>query len=59
MQLDSVSDFSAIGGYGFFVLLSFGTCALFLLGILFCSLRDTNRIMASVEQQVARVARIK
>lgn len=48
-----------MGGYGFYVWLSFGTCALILLGILFSSLRDTKRIMASVEQQVAREARIK
>ncbi|GEK76417.1 heme exporter protein D [Pseudoalteromonas atlantica] len=59
MQLDSFSDFIAMGGYGFYVWLSFGTCALILLGILFSSLRDTKRIMASVEQQVAREARIK
>tara|TARA_E500000081_G_scaffold152139_1_gene183757 strand:+ start:3135 stop:3338 length:204 start_codon:yes stop_codon:yes gene_type:complete len=59
MQFDSFSDFIAMGGYGFYVWLSFGTCALILLGILFSSLRDTKRIMASVELQVAREARIK
>ncbi|WP_096739266.1 heme exporter protein CcmD [Pseudoalteromonas atlantica] len=59
MQFDSFSDFIAMGGYGFYVWLSFGTCALILLSILFSSLRDTKRIMASVEQQVAREARIK
>ncbi|XQF90579.1 heme exporter protein CcmD [Pseudoalteromonas espejiana] len=59
MQFDSFSDFIAMGGYGFYVWLSFGTCALILLGILISSLRDTKRIMASVEQQVAREARIK
>jgi heme exporter protein D len=59
MQFDSFSDFIAMGVYGFYVWLSFGTCALILLGILFSSLRDTKRIMASVEQQVAREARIK
>ena len=59
MQFDSFSDFIAMGGYGLYVWLSFGTCALILLGILFSSLRDTKRIMASVEQQVAREARIK
>jgi len=40
MQFDSFSDFIAMGGYGFYVWLSFGTCALILLGILFSSLRD-------------------
>lgn len=59
MQFDSFSDFIAMGGYGFYVWLSFGTCALILLGILVSSLRDTKRIMASVEQQIIREARIK
>lgn len=59
MQFDSFSDFIAMGGYGFYVWLSFGTCALILLGILVNSLRDTKRIIASVEQQIIREARIK
>ncbi|MBH0025674.1 heme exporter protein CcmD [Pseudoalteromonas sp. SWN29] len=59
MQFDSFSDFIAMGGYGFYVWLSFGTCVLILLGILVNSLRDTKRIMASVEQQIIREARIK
>ncbi|GAB0110362.1 heme exporter protein CcmD [Pseudoalteromonas distincta] len=59
MQFDSFSDFIAMGGYGFYVWLSFGTCALILLGILVNSLRDTKRILASVEQQIIREARIK
>ncbi|MDO6636221.1 heme exporter protein CcmD [Pseudoalteromonas carrageenovora] len=59
MQFDSFSDFIAMGGYGFYVWLSFGTCALILLGILLNSLRDTKSIMASVEQQIIREERIK
>jgi len=59
MQFDSFSNFIAMGGYGFYVWLSFGTCALILLGILLNSLRDTKRIMASVEQQIIREERIK
>ncbi len=59
MQFDSFSDFIAMGGYGFYVWLSFGTCALILLGILVGSLRDTKRIIASVEQQIVREERIK
>ena len=59
MQFDSFSDFIAMGGYGFYVWLSFGTCALILLGILVSSLRDTKRIIASVEQQIVREERIK
>ncbi|KPZ64071.1 Heme exporter protein D [Pseudoalteromonas sp. P1-16-1b] len=59
MQFDSFSDFIAMGGYGFYVWLSFGTCALILLGILFSSLRDKKQILASIEQQIARETRIK
>ena len=59
MQFDSFSDFIAMGGYGFYVWLSFGTCALILLGILVSSIRDTKHIMASVEQQIVREERIK
>ena len=59
MQFDSFSDFIAMGGYGFYVWLSFGTCALILLCILVSSLNDTKRIMASVQQQAEREARIK
>ncbi|HEA15439.1 MAG: heme exporter protein CcmD [Pseudoalteromonas prydzensis] len=59
MQFDSFSDFIAMGGYGFYVWLSFGTCALILLGILVSSLNDTKRIMASVQQQAEREARIQ
>lgn len=59
MQFDSFSDFIAMGGYGFYVWLSFGTCVLILLGILFSSLRDKKQILASVEQQIARETRIK
>ena len=59
MQFDSFSDFISMGGYGFYVWLSFGTCALILLGILISSLRETKRIKASVEQQILREERIK
>lgn len=59
MQFDSFSDFIAMGGYGFYVWLSFGACALILLGILFSSLRDKKQILASIEQQIARETRIK
>ncbi|GAA74310.1 heme exporter protein D [Pseudoalteromonas sp. BSi20480] len=59
MHFDSFSDFIAMGGYGFYVWLSFGTCALILLGILVSSLRDTKHIMASVKQQIVREERIK
>jgi heme exporter protein D len=59
MQFDSFSDFIAMGGYGFYVWLSFGTCAVILLAILVSSIRDKQRILVSVEQQILREERIK
>lgn len=59
MQFDSFSDFIAMGGYGFYVWLSFGSCALILLGILFMSRNDTKRILTNVKQQMIREERIK
>ena len=57
--LDSFADFIAMGGYGFYVWLTFGSCALILLGILVSSLNDTKRIFSSVKQQAQREERIK
>jgi len=59
MQFDSFSDFIAMGGYGFYVWLSFGSCALILLGIFFMSRHDTKRILTDVKQQMVREERIK
>lgn len=58
MQFDSFSDFLAMGGYGFYVWLSFGSCGAILLAILLSSLNDKKRIFSSVKQQVEREARI-
>ncbi|MBQ4831754.1 heme exporter protein CcmD [Pseudoalteromonas sp. MMG010] len=59
MQFDSFSDFIAMGGYGFYVWLSFGTCAAILLGILISSLNDKKRIFKAVADQLIREERIK
>ncbi|WP_404338989.1 heme exporter protein CcmD [Pseudoalteromonas mariniglutinosa] len=59
MQFDSFTDFIAMGGYGFYVWLSFSSCALILLGILFSTRNDTKRILSAVEQQIAREERIR
>ncbi|WMN59423.1 heme exporter protein CcmD [Pseudoalteromonas xiamenensis] len=59
MQFASFSDFLAMGGYGFYVWLSFGTCALILLGILMSSWFETNSLKQSIRTQMAREARIK
>ncbi|CCQ09698.1 Cytochrome c-type biogenesis protein CcmD,interacts with CcmCE [Pseudoalteromonas luteoviolacea B = ATCC 29581] len=59
MQFASFSDFLAMGGYGFFVWLSFGTCAVILIGILVSSWLEGKGLKKSIRDQVAREARIK
>ncbi|GEK10864.1 MULTISPECIES: heme exporter protein CcmD [Pseudoalteromonas] len=59
MQFESFSEFLAMGGYGFYVWLSFGSCALILVGILVSSLADGKKLKQAVKAQMAREARIK
>lgn len=59
MQFNSFSDFIAMGGYGFYVWLSFGTCALILLSILLDSKFSHQRTLNAVAKQLDREARIK
>ncbi|PAJ74641.1 heme exporter protein CcmD [Pseudoalteromonas sp. NBT06-2] len=59
MQFNSFSDFIAMGGYGFYVWLSFGTCALILLSIFLDSQFSHQRILDAVAKQLDREARIK
>ncbi|ATD05872.1 heme exporter protein CcmD [Pseudoalteromonas piscicida] len=59
MQFESFSEFLAMGGYGFYVWLSFGSCALILTGILVGSILDGKALKQAVKAQMAREARIK
>lgn len=59
MQFDSFSEFLAMGGYGFYVWLAFGTCAAILAGILVSSLFDNKKLKREIQTQMAREARIK
>lgn len=59
MQFESFSEFLAMGGYGFYVWLSFGSCALILAGILVSSILDGKKLKQAVKAQMAREARIK
>ncbi|WP_462157690.1 heme exporter protein CcmD [Pseudoalteromonas sp. GB56] len=59
MQFDSLSDFFAMGGYAFYVWLSFGSCALILIGLLFSSLREKRVLLTQVAAQSAREQRIE
>ncbi|KAF7774074.1 heme exporter protein D [Pseudoalteromonas citrea] len=59
MQFESFSDFLAMGGYGFYVWLSFGSCAFVLLSVLLSSLHDGKTLKQQVKLQIEREARIK
>jgi heme exporter protein D len=58
MQFSSFSEFFAMGGYGFYVWLSYGTCAVILLTLLITSVRNHKNTLTAVSQQLAREARI-
>ncbi|MCF2859414.1 heme exporter protein CcmD [Pseudoalteromonas sp. SMS1] len=59
MQFESFSDFIAMGGYGFYVWLSFGSCLAIILGLLFVSLHEGKRLKQQVKMQMSREERIK
>lgn len=58
MQFNSVAEFLAMGGYGFYVWLSFGSCALILLGLVVNSLLAKKHLLNEVKQKVATEQRI-
>ena len=59
MQFSSFSEFIAMGGYGFFVWLSYGSCFLLLAGIVVASLRAHKQTLNDIKTQLAREVRIK
>lgn len=59
MQFGSFSEFIAMGGYGFYVWLSYGSCVFVLLSMLVSSLLDGKRLKQQVKAQMEREARIK
>ncbi len=59
MQFETLSDFFAMGGYGFYVWLSFGSTAAIMAGIWWSSRRAHRNTLKEVEKQIRREARIK
>lgn len=59
MAFDSFSDFIAMGGYGFYVWLSYGLTFLVLVILIINSMAKKNKILKNVEQRLAREQRIK
>lgn len=59
MQFESVAEFFAMGGYGFYVWLAFGVSALAMVGIVIDSIVKRNAIFKSVARQSARQQRVE
>lgn len=59
MQFASISEFFAMGGYGFFVWLAFGVSFAVLIGLYVLGRWQTTKIKVSVLTELARIERIK
>ncbi|MFH7565572.1 heme exporter protein CcmD [Oceanimonas smirnovii] len=57
MKFDSWSAFLAMGGYGFYVWLSFAVTLLALLGLVMATINTKKRLLREVSQKQARAAR--
>ncbi|HHC5059290.1 TPA: heme exporter protein CcmD [Aeromonas veronii] len=59
MHFASFSDFMAMGGYAFYVWLSFGLTLLCLVGIIISTRMKTRSLLAELRSKQAREARRK
>lgn len=59
MAFDSISEFIAMGGYGFYVWLSYGLTFLALIILIINSVAKKNKILKEVEQRHLREQRMK
>lgn len=59
MHFASFSDFMAMGGYAFYVWLSFGLTALCLVGIVISTRLKTRNLLGGLRNKQAREARRK
>ncbi|EXI62368.1 hypothetical protein MHD_08550 [Mannheimia granulomatis] len=56
-QFESISDFFAMGGYGFYVWLSYGVSFIAMGGLICLSRREYKAILAQVKKELAREER--
>ncbi|MFT6926596.1 MAG: heme exporter protein D [Psychromonas sp.] len=59
MAFNSLADFFAMGGYGFYVWLAYGISFLGLLVLIINTLTTRKKILEAVNQRIAREERIK
>lgn len=59
MHFESFSDFLAMGGYGFYIWLSYGLTYLLLVGLIGYCFWEVNVFWRQFQQKLARAERIK
>ena len=59
MQFDSFSDFIDMGGYGFYVLLSYGVATALLLILIFSSITGHKRVITNIAQRKKREDKLR
>jgi heme exporter protein D len=59
MQFDSFAEFIAMGGYGFYVWLSFGVSFALLTLLVFFSRADRKKVIQHIQQQQKRKIKLK
>ncbi len=58
-QFASISDFWAMGNYGFYVWLSYGVSFLVMAGLIWLSRREEKQILQGVKKELVREAQLK
>ena len=59
MQFESVADFFAMGGYGFYVWISFGFTGMCMMGIVLQTLFAQRRLKYQISAEIQRKKRIQ
>ena len=59
MQFDSFSAFLDMGGYAFYVWLSYGFTALILAGLIFNSLRSKSTLIKQIKSRLKREEKLR
>lgn len=58
-QFASISDFFAMGGYGFYVWISYAVTFIAMGGLIWLSRREHKAILAQAKKELAREERLK
>jgi len=59
MHFESISDFFAMGGYAFYVWLSYGAAFILLIGLTIISIRKRRNLLNEIRSKQAREQKLK